>query len=107
MLLFLNVHDVIVWASVALAGAASSGVFAATMLWNAEFMTLTGAVTGMFLAGGSFGGMSGSSLAGFAFEHFSYMWVVYLSFIAVLCHIIVFTFSKILEQKFRMKPGRS
>ena len=93
MALFANVKDLLLWVSVAMAGFAMSGMFASTLSWNSNVMTLTGAVSGVYLAGGAVGGMTGSVLAGYLFDYRSYMWVVYLSLIASVGHVILFIVS--------------
>lgn len=96
MLFCSRLDDIFLWIAVAMAGFAMSSTFAATFAWTSNVVIISGAVAGVLLAGASIGGMTGSVLAGYLFETYTHMWVVYLSSIAVVSHAIIFTLSCIL-----------
>ena len=68
-------------------------------------MEITGAVAGILLAGGSIGGMTGSALTGFLFDHYTHMWVVYLCLIACSAHVAVYVVSTIIVKCVREERG--
>ena len=59
-------------------------------------MQVTGAVSGILLVAASTGGMTASALTRYMFDTFSYMWVVYLCFIACMAHVITFIVSEVI-----------
>ena len=96
-----HINEWFLWISVAMAGFALSSTFAATFLWNSNVMAVTGAIAGVFMAGTAVGGVVGSALAGYLFDYRSHMWVVYLSLIAALGHVVLFGFSTCLVRCFK------
>lgn len=83
--------DIFMWISAGMAGFAMSTTFASMLLWISNHMTITGAAGSVFLMGTSVGGMTGAALVGYLFQNHTHMWLVYLSIIAVVAHIILFT----------------
>ena len=83
--------EYVLWISVAAAGLGMSTTFASAILWTSNYITITGSIGSLFLISSSCGVMSSAPLTGFLFQEKTHMWVVYLSLMAALIHILLFS----------------
>ena len=83
--------EYMLWISVAAAGFGMSTTFGSAILWTSNYITITGSVGSLFIIGNSCGAMSCAPLTGFLFRDKSHMWVVYLSLLAVLINVVLFS----------------
>ena len=90
MLIAVFTNDKLLWVSTAMSGFSMGALFSVSILWVSQYMHITGAIGSFFLIAFSIGSMTGPALAGFLYEYYSHMWVVYLSFMASVTQGIVF-----------------
>ena len=93
------------WISPALSGFAMGTTFGSGAVWMSQYIEIKGLVAPLFHIGVSTGGMVGGMLAGYLFEYYSHMWVIYLPLIACVCHMalcfVLYAFIKISLKQLR------
>ena len=74
----------------ALAGLSQSTIFPCMILWTSCYIPMTTAVGAVLIAGTSIGAAICGPLAGYMFQEYSHMWIIYLGLISSILSIILY-----------------
>ena len=94
-----SLGDTAMFVSVAAAGFSVSTVYGSMFLFAAQYIMVTGFVSGVCLSGGCLGMMVGFYLVGYPLENVGHMWMVYVLFFASSSNLILFIFAQFYTAK--------
>ena len=81
--------DILIWLAVAFTGFVSASVLGSIYLWTSVVMEMTPLVSASLLCGVGTGGVIGSAVTGYLFDHLSHMWMVYVPLCASVVHVVI------------------
>lgn len=82
--------EVLMWLSTALAGLAMSNTFSTTVLWGAEYFTVTASYGSIFNLGASVGYMFCTGIGGHLLQHYSHVTLIYFFLFVSVTTVFVF-----------------
>ena len=90
LLLFIPiVSENIIWIGTALAGFSLSSMLPYMFLWVSSCIQMTGSIAALQIVAASFGMMTAGPLAGYVFQEYSHIWLIYLCLISSVSGIII------------------
>ena len=94
----------LLWLGVGLVGFCLATTFGTTIMWTAQYIAITGAVSSVLVCGFSAGVMSAGYLSGYLFQKYTPYWVLYLSILASFGQLVLFGVANLFVKCF--KPNK-
>ena len=95
MSVFAEMYDAVMWTATALSGLSISCTFASGMLWASGYIHISGVAASVILIGASMGGITGTPVAAYLSETYTFMWIPYLAFLAAVANTIMYVIIQI------------